>query len=85
MLKKALRVVSSVPKPTIGFVNLGCTKNQVDAEVMLGQLVANGFALTNDPAKAEIVIVNTCGFVEEAKQESINAIIEYGQLKADGS
>lgn len=71
-------------KPTIGFVNLGCTKNQVDAEVMLGALAATGFDLTSRSDQAEVVIINTCGFVEEAKQESINAIIEYGGLKKTG-
>lgn len=70
---------------TIGFVNLGCSKNQVDSEVMLGTLARSGFELTGDPKKAEVVIVNTCGFIEEAKQESINAIIEHGALKQSGS
>jgi len=65
----------SKKKTTIGFVNLGCSKNQVDSEVMLGTLVADGFALTADPKKAEVVIINTCGFIEEAKQESIDTII----------
>jgi ribosomal protein S12 methylthiotransferase len=72
-------------KTTIGFVNLGCTKNQVDAEIMLGALAANGFDLSADPDKAEVVIINTCGFIEEAKQESINAIISHGELKKSGS
>lgn len=72
-------------KTTIGFVNLGCSKNQVDAEVMLGALAANGFDLTAEAQSAEVVIVNTCGFIEEAKQESINAIIEHGALKRCGS
>jgi ribosomal protein S12 methylthiotransferase len=76
---------SKATKPTIGFVNLGCTKNQVDAEVMLGSLAATGFDLTSKSDQAEIVIINTCGFVEEAKQESINAIIEYGGLKKTGA
>ena len=70
---------------TIGFVNLGCSKNQVDSEVMLGALARDGFTLTDDPARAEIVIINTCGFIEEAKQESINAIIEHGALKKTGA
>lgn len=69
---------------TIGFVNLGCSKNQVDSEVMLGALAQDGFELTADPAQAEVVIINTCGFIEEAKQESINAIIEHGALKKNG-
>lgn len=72
-------------KTTIGFVNLGCSKNQVDSEVMLGTLVADGFELTGNPRKAEVVIINTCGFVEEAKQESINMILEHGQLKKTAS
>jgi ribosomal protein S12 methylthiotransferase len=82
------RPESSVPtgaKTTIGFVNLGCSKNQVDSEVMLGTLVADGFDLTANPEKAEVVIINTCGFIEEAKQESINAIIEHGRLKKAGT
>ena len=70
---------------TIGFVNLGCSKNQVDSEVMLGTLVQEGFRLTGDPQQAEIVIVNTCGFIEEAKQESINTILEHAKLKQRGA
>ena len=77
--------VTVAPKATIGFVNLGCSKNQVDSEVMLGSLAANGFALTAEPGSAEVIIINTCGFIEEAKQESINTIIEYGQLKKTGA
>ncbi len=72
-------------KTTIGFVNLGCSKNQVDSEVMLGSLAANGFELTAEPKVADVIIINTCGFIEEAKQESINAIIEYGALKKTGA
>ena len=52
---------------------------------MLGTLVADGFALTADPKKAEVVIINTCGFIEEAKQESIDTIIAHGKLKETGS
>src|SRR5438445_1383358 len=76
---------SNSKQTTIGFVNLGCSKNQVDSEVMLGMLVADGFALTDDPKKAEVVIINTCGFIEEAKQESIDTIIAHGKLKETGS
>src|SRR6185436_20314373 len=83
---KAVRpVTTKTGKTTLGFVNLGCTKNQVDAEIMLGTLAANGFELSADPNKAEVVIINTCGFIEEAKQESINTIIEHGELKQSGS
>ncbi|WP_455379601.1 hypothetical protein [Petrachloros mirabilis] len=72
-------------KTSVGFVNLGCSKNQVDSEIMLGTLVSEGFELTADPKKAKVVIINTCGFVEEAKQESINTIIDHGKLKTQGS
>ena len=72
-------------KITIGFVNLGCSKNQVDSEVMLGILAHDGFAFTSDPRLAEVVIINTCGFVHEAKEESIDAIIRFGALKKSGS
>ena len=72
-------------KTTIGFVNLGCSKNQVDSEVMLGMLVSDGFELTGDPKKAEVVIINTCGFIEEAKQESIDTILAHGKLKKRGA
>ncbi|MGH7229909.1 MAG: 30S ribosomal protein S12 methylthiotransferase RimO, partial [Nitrospiraceae bacterium] len=87
MPPKALTILddAEVRETTIGFVNLGCSKNQVDAEVMLGSLTAKGFTLTTDPAAAEVVIVNTCGFIEEAKEESINAIIECGALKKTGT
>ena len=72
-------------KTTVGFVNLGCSKNQVDSELMLGTLVHDGFQLTDNPKKAEVVIINTCGFIEEAKQESINTILEHGKLKKKGA
>ncbi|HET8580383.1 MAG TPA: hypothetical protein VFL31_05230, partial [Nitrospiraceae bacterium] len=82
--RRAIPVVTDGRKTSIGFVNLGCSKNQVDSEVMLGSLLANGFELTTDPEEAQVVIINTCGFIEEAKQESINAIIEHGELKKTG-
>ncbi len=78
-------VVGAGPRTTLAFVNLGCTKNQVDAEIMLGALAANGFELSAEPERAEVVIINTCGFIEEAKQESINTIIEHGGLKQSGA
>ncbi|HET7909454.1 MAG TPA: 30S ribosomal protein S12 methylthiotransferase RimO [Nitrospira sp.] len=79
--KKTAARSRSGKKTTVGFVNLGCTKNQVDSEIMLGTLAADGFELTDNPKKAEVVIINTCGFIEEAKQESINAILEHAKLK----
>lgn len=68
----------------IGIVSLGCAKNQVDAEMMLFTLKQSGYKIVADPAMADVVIVNTCGFIESAKQESINEIIELGKLKAEG-
>jgi ribosomal protein S12 methylthiotransferase len=64
---------------------LGCPKNRVDSEVMLGTLTAAGFRLVQDPAKAEVVVVNTCGFIESAKEESVEAILELALLKREGS
>ena len=67
----------------IGMVSLGCAKNRVDAELMLGVLVREGFELESDPAKADAIIVNTCGFIEAAKQESIDTILEMADYKND--
>ena len=68
----------------VGFVSLGCPKNLVDSEVMMGQLSQAGYEITNNAEEAETVVVNTCGFIELAKQESIDAILEATRLKADG-
>lgn len=69
----------------VGIVSLGCAKNQVDAEMLLYTLKNRGFIIVNDPADADAVIVNTCGFIESAKQESIDEIIELGKLKQEGT
>lgn len=69
----------------VGFVSLGCPKNLVDSEVMMGQLKQAGYEITNNADEAETVVVNTCGFIESAKQESIDAILEATQLKAEGN
>jgi len=63
---------------------LGCPKNRVDSEVMLGTLTEAGYRLVQDPAKAEIIVVNTCGFIESAKVESVDAIVELTQWKRGG-
>jgi ribosomal protein S12 methylthiotransferase len=68
----------------VGLINLGCPKNRVDAEVILGRLAAAGYELTPDLDSAETVIVNTCGFIDEAKQESIDTILEVVAKKEDG-
>lgn len=67
----------------IGLVSLGCPKNLVDSEVMLGLLKKDGFSITNNEHEADIIIVNTCGFIDDAKQESINAILEMAELKKE--
>ena len=68
----------------VGMVSLGCPKNTVDSERVLGDLVTSGYNLTPDEEDAEIIIVNTCGFIESAKKESIDAILEMAQKKIDG-
>ncbi|MDO4740792.1 MAG: 30S ribosomal protein S12 methylthiotransferase RimO [Eubacteriales bacterium] len=71
-----------MPK-TIGMVSLGCAKNRVDSENMLGILRKAGYKLTNRPDKADVVVINTCGFIESAKEEAISTILEYVGMKAD--
>src|SRR6267143_422346 len=68
----------------VGFISLGCPKNLVDSEVMMGQLKQNGYEITADASEADTVVVNTCGFIESAKKESIEAILEAARLKTDG-
>ena len=71
-------------KTKVGMISLGCPKNQCDAELMLHKLVSAGFEPVEDIAKADCAIVNTCGFIESAKAESIEEIIELGKLKPEG-
>jgi ribosomal protein S12 methylthiotransferase len=68
----------------IGFVSLGCPKNLVDTEVMMGQLVANGHELTPQPEEADVIVVNTCSFINPAKQESVDTILEMAEHKKTG-
>lgn len=68
----------------VGMVSLGCSKNQVDAERMLFKIKNAGYELCQDPALSDIVIINTCGFIESAKQEAIDTILEFCQLKKEG-
>ena len=68
----------------VGFISLGCPKNLVDSEVMMGHLKQNGYQITADAAEADTVVVNTCGFIDSAKQESIDTILEAAQLKTNG-
>ena len=68
----------------VGMIGLGCAKNLVDGEVMLGHLVRAGVEVTADPSRADVVIVNTCGFITEAKEESIGAILEVAEARREG-
>ena len=68
----------------IGMISLGCPKNQVDAEIMLARLAEDGFEITNEVDGADAVIVNTCGFIEDAKKEAIENILDMAQLKKEG-
>jgi ribosomal protein S12 methylthiotransferase len=71
----------TVPTKKVHFVSLGCPKNLVDTEIMLGSLVKDGYEVVDDPAVADTVIVNTCGFIEEAKKESLDTVMEIAKLK----
>ncbi|MGH9914572.1 MAG: 30S ribosomal protein S12 methylthiotransferase RimO, partial [Pyrinomonadaceae bacterium] len=68
----------------VGFISLGCPKNLVDSEVMMGLLAESGFEITPDSSAAETIVINTCGFIDAAKQESIDTILEATKLKASG-
>src|SRR5918911_4718919 len=69
----------------IGLVSLGCPKNLVDSEVMLGLAQQAGHELTADASSADVLVVNTCAFIDSAKQESIDTILEMAQHKTDGA
>ena len=66
------------------FVSLGCDKNLVDSEVMLGLLSRAGYEFTDDETEAEVIVVNTCCFIGDAKEESINTILEMAEQKKTG-
>lgn len=68
----------------VGMVSLGCSKNQVDAELLLALIVKGGYEICVDPEQCDVVIINTCGFIEDAKKESIENILEFCQMKNEG-
>src|SRR3984957_21047901 len=76
---------SPVTKPErplrVGLISLGCAKNLVDAEIMLGSLMKGGVEITNDAAQADVVIVNTCSFIASAQEESVDTILESAELR----
>lgn len=69
---------------TVGFVSLGCAKNRVDCEMMMSKVRQGGYRLIEDAAMADVAVINTCGFIESSKQESINEILELCKLKEEG-
>ncbi|HTF38120.1 MAG TPA: 30S ribosomal protein S12 methylthiotransferase RimO [Blastocatellia bacterium] len=73
-----------IEKKKVGMVSLGCPKNLVDSEVMMGLLVRQGYELTTDSRAADVLVVNTCGFIDSARQESVETILEMAQLKQTG-
>ena len=66
------------------FISLGCDKNLVDTEVMLGLLASKGYEMTDDEQEADIIVINTCCFIHDAKEESIQNILEMAELKKEG-
>src|SRR5712692_6836173 len=75
---------SASQRKKVGFISLGCPKNLVDSEVMMGLLAQAGAELTPRAEDADVIVVNTCSFIESAKQESVDAILELAQHKLDG-
>ena len=77
-------MIEPTPSRRVALVTLGCTRNEVDSEELAGRLAADGWSLVADPADADVALVNTCGFVESAKKDSIDALLEAADLK-DGT
>ena len=74
----------STPARSVALVTLGCTRNDVDSEELAGRLSAEGWTLVDDAAQADVAVVNTCGFIEQAKKDSIDAILEANDLREHG-
>lgn len=87
MNTKTLKKSTAIVKPKINVITLGCSKNTYDSEVLMGQLRGNNLAVeheSNTLGKDDIIVINTCGFIDNAKQESIDTILQYSQLKDEG-
>ena len=74
----------SAAAPSVAVVTLGCARNEVDSDELAGRLAGGGFRLVADPARADTVLVNTCGFIEAAKKDSVDALLEAADLKHEG-
>ena len=68
----------------VGFISLGCTKNLIDTEMAIGLFKSNNYKIVNNVEEAEIIVINTCGFIESAKEEAINTILEMAEYKKNG-
>ncbi|HKX51010.1 MAG TPA: 30S ribosomal protein S12 methylthiotransferase RimO, partial [Candidatus Binatia bacterium] len=73
------------PKQKFSIISLGCARNLVDSEVMSGLLVQDHYEMVQEPAEADVVLINTCGFIDAAKAESIDTIVEISRLKQEGT
>lgn len=78
------KLVANKKPRTVALVTLGCARNETDSEELAGRLAADGWQLVSDPADAEIAVINTCGFIESAKKDSIDALMQAHSLKANG-
>ena len=67
----------------VGFISLGCSKNLIDTEIAIGILKEHGMEVVNNPEDAEMIVVNTCGFIDPAKEEAINTILEMAEYKKE--
>ena len=81
---QAIHAAQAAGGKKVHFVSLGCPKNLVDSEIMLGHLLKQGYSITDDPEQADTVVVNTCGFIDDAKKESVDKILEMSELKKEG-
>ena len=73
---------SVLKRKTFGVISLGCDKNRVDTEKMLAMVRERGYSITDDPEKAQVLIVNTCGFLESARTEAIETVLEFSEYKS---
>ena len=78
------KILNEKKPRTVALVTLGCARNETDSEELAGRLAADGWQLVTNPADAEIAVINTCGFIESAKKDSIDALIQAHSLKANG-
>src|SRR3954468_23830921 len=75
----------SPSRGSVALVTLGCARNEVDSEELAGRLAADGWLLVDDASEADVAVVNTCGFVEQAKKDSIDTLLEAAELREDGA